>query len=104
MPVYFVDLTDDLYISKEVEYGSVDTSAAIVIKYVTKQYVIQWARKFKKVQTKKTREINFMEFLSCEERIVMWSGAFRIVLKKFCTMFDKNFVNMHIREKMRGKR
>ena len=40
MPVYFVDLTDDLYISKEVEYGSFDTSAAIVIKYVTK-YVIR---------------------------------------------------------------
>ena len=40
MPVYFVDLTDDLYISKEVEYGSVDTSAAIVIRYVTK-YVIR---------------------------------------------------------------
>ena len=56
MPVYFVDLTDDLYISKEVEYGSVDTSAAIVIRYVTK-YVIQWATKFKKVQAKKTREI-----------------------------------------------
>ena len=57
MPVYFVDLTDDLYISKEVEYGSVDTSAAIVIRYVTK-YVIQWATKFKKVQAKKLVKSN----------------------------------------------
>ena len=41
MPVYFVDLTDDLYISKEEEFGFVDTSSTILIKYVLIVFVIR---------------------------------------------------------------